>query len=134
MDQSDAAVEEAVPAVLLLKDEDEGNFVDGVVLKHVFIPFLDDLLRLVDAHDFQSVVEVRDGDLLDLKHIVAVEDGLEVLGRQELRLELIQTVVVWVLLVELLSLDRLQHLQDRLLWVSWLLIQNVRHQLLDEFE
>ena len=80
------------------------------------------MLGLVDANDVQRVVEVGHGDLLDLENVVAVENGLEVFCREELRLELVKGVVVRVGLVELLSLDRLQHFEDRLFRLRWLLI------------
>ena len=76
------------------------------------------------------MVQVRNWNLLDLKDIVAVEDGLEVLSREEDGLELVQAVVVWVSLVELLALDGLQHFEDGGLGVSGLLIQDVGHEFL----
>ena len=64
-----------------------------------------DLLSLINTDDFQGVVQVSYGDLLDLQNVIRVENGLEVLSRQKLRLELVQAVVVGVCLVELLTLD-----------------------------
>ena len=64
-----------------------------------------DLLSLINTDDFQGVVQVGYGDLLDLQNVIRVENGLEVLSRQKLRLELVQAVVVGVLLVKLLALD-----------------------------
>ena len=64
-----------------------------------------DLLSLINTDDFQGVVQVSYGDLLDLQNVIRVENGLEVLSRQKLRLELVQAVVVGVLLVKLLALD-----------------------------
>ena len=80
---SDTVVEETVPAVLLLQDEHERDLIDSVILEHVFVTLRNDLLGLVHANDFQCVVEVGDGDLLDLQHVVGVEDRLEVLRGQE---------------------------------------------------
>ena len=96
-------VEEAVPAVLLLEDEHEGDLVDSVVFEHVFIALLDDLFSLVDTHNLKCVVQVGDGDLLDLQNIVGVKDRLKIFRRQELRLEGIEGVVMRVSL--LLFLD-----------------------------
>ena len=123
-------VEEAVSAVLLLKDEDERDLVDGIVLKHSLVTRSDDLFSLVHTYDFECVVKVGDWDLLDLQHIVGVENGREIFRRQKLRLELVKTVVVGVYLAELFLLDRLQHFENRLLGVSRLLIQNVSHEFL----
>ena len=53
------------------------------------------------------MLQVVDGDLLDLQHVVGVEDRLKVLRSQERLLELVQTVVVRISLVELLLLDGL---------------------------
>ena len=64
-----------------------------------------DLLSLINTDDFQGVVQVSYGDLLDLQNVIRVENGLEVLSRQKLRLELVQAVVVGILLVKLLALD-----------------------------
>ena len=91
--------------MLLLKNKDKRDLVDGFILQHGCVAFFHDLFGLVDAHDFQSVEQVGDRDLLDLKHVVRVEDSLEVLSRQERALELVQAVVVWVSLIELLLLD-----------------------------
>ena len=78
------------------------------------------------------MVQVGDGDLLDLKNVVRIENRLEVLSRQECRLELVQAIVMGVALGEVLLLDRLQHLENSLLRVGRLLIQNVRHELLQD--
>ena len=116
--------------MLLLKNEDKGDLIDCLILEHVLIPGGDDLLCLVHTNYLESVIEVRHGDLLDLKHIVRVKDGFEVLRRQEQRLELIQRVVVWISLVELLAFDRLEHFKYGSLRIGWLLIQDVGHQFL----
>ena len=128
--ESDALVKESIPAVFLLKDEDEGDLVDRLVLQHVRVALLDNLLCLVDTNDFEGMVDVVCRDLLDLEDVVGVEDGLEVLRVQELRLKLVQVVIVGVLQVESLQVHRLQHFQDGGLWVGRFLVQNVRHQLL----
>ena len=78
------------------------------------------------------MLQVVDGDLLDLQHIVGVEDRFKVLRSQERLLELVQTVVVRISLVELLLLNGLQHFQNCLLGVCWLLVQDVGHQFLRE--
>ena len=89
---SDALVEETVLAVFLFENEDEGDLVDGVVFEHVGVPLADDLVGLIDAHDFERVVQVRDGDLLDFddqeimvsqtalkqsRHVMVVADHLK---------------------------------------------------------
>ena len=128
--KSDSTIEEAISSVLLLKDKDEGDLIDCIVFKHVLIPRADDLFGLIHTDDFEGVVEVCHGDLLDLKHVVRVENGLEVLRGQKLRLELVERIVMWVCLIELLTLDRLEHFEDRGLGIDGLLIQDVGHQFL----
>ena len=66
--------------MLLLQDENEGDFVDSIILQHASVSGLNDFLGLVDADNFKCVVQVSDRDLLDLKNIVAVEDGFKVLS------------------------------------------------------
>ena len=78
------------------------------------------------------MIKVRDWDLLDLKHVIRIKNRLKVWRRQKLVLELIERVVVWILLVELLALDGLQHFQDGGFWIGWLVVENVCHQLLHE--
>ena len=116
--------------MLLLKDKDEGDLIDCLILQHVLVPRTNDLLGLVHTHNLERMVQVRHRDLLNLQHIIRVENRLEVLRRQKLRLELIERVVVRISLVELLALDRLEHFEDGGLGVGRLLIQNVRHQFL----
>ena len=120
--RSDSTVEEAVASVFLLKNEDEGDFIDSIVFQHVLVSRCDDLFSLVDADDFECVIQIGHRDLLDLEHVIGVKNRLEVLCRQELRLELIERVVVRVLLAELLALDRLEHFEDGSLGVRRLLI------------
>ena len=76
------------------------------------------------------MVHVGYRNLLDLKHIVRVEDGLKVFSVKELTLELIKTIVVRVLFAELLALGGLKHLEDGSFGVGRLIIQNVGHQFL----
>ena len=83
-------VEEAIPAMLLLEDEYEGDLVNGIVFEHILVTLCDDILCIINTDDFKSVVQVRHGNLLDLKHVVRVKDGFEVFSRQERRLELIE--------------------------------------------
>ena len=83
-------VEEAIPAMLLLEDEYEGDLVNGIVFEHILVTLCDDILSIINTDDFKSVVQVRHGNLLDLKHVVRVKDGFEVFSRQERRLELIE--------------------------------------------
>ena len=78
------------------------------------------------------MVEVGNWDLLNLKDIVAVEDGLKIFCRQKDGLELVQAVVVRILFVKLLPLDRMEHLQDDLLGVIWFLIQNIGQKFLQK--
>ena len=59
-------VEEAIPAMLLLEDEDEGDLVNGVVLQHIRVTRCNNLLCIVDSNSFQGVVKVGDRDLLNL--------------------------------------------------------------------
>ena len=76
------------------------------------------------------MVQVCDRDLLDLKNIIAVEDGFKVLCCEELSLELIEAVVMGISLAELFALDRLEHFEDGSLRVLRLVIQDVGHQFL----
>ena len=116
--------------MLLLQNENEGDLVDSIILQHALIPGLNDLLGLINTDDFERMVEVRDRNLLDLKDVVAVEDGLKVLRGEELGLELIKAVVVRIGLTELLALDRLEHLEDGSLRILRLFVQDVCHQFL----
>ena len=117
--------------MLLLQYENEGDFVDSIILQHVCISGLNDFLSLVNADNFERMVHVCDRDLLDLKDIVAVEDSFKVLCCEELGLELIKAVVVRISLTELFALDRLKHLKDSSLRVFRLVIQDVCHQFLE---
>ena len=116
--------------MLLLQYENEGDLVDSVILQHVFISGLNDFFSLVDADNFERVVQVCDRDLLDLKNIIAVEDGFKVLCCEELSLELIEAVVMGICLAKLFALDRLEHFKDGSLRVLRLVIQDVGHQFL----
>ena len=85
---------------------------------------------MVNADNFECMVQVCDRDLLDLKDIIAVEDSFKVLCCEELGLELIKAVIVGIRLAELFALDRLEHFEDGSLRVLRLVIQDVCHQFL----
>ena len=85
---------------------------------------------MVNADNFECMVQVCDRDLLDLKDIIAVEDSFKVLCCEELGLELIKAVIVGISLAELFALDRLKHLKNGSLRVLRLVIQDVCHQFL----
>ena len=57
-----------------------------------------------------------------MKDIVGVEKCIEVFSSQKLRLELIKTVVMRVLVVELLALDGLKHFEDGSFGVRWFFV------------
>ena len=85
---------------------------------------------MVNADNFECMVQVCDRDLLDLKDIIAVEDSFKVLCCEELSLELIEAVVMGISLAKLFALDRLEHFEDGSLRVLRFVIQDVGHQLL----
>ena len=63
-------------------------------------------------------------DLLNIEDIIAVEHGFKVLLLQELLLEVVDLLVQWIgILASVSVLDGLEHLQDFLLWVRWLVMQ-----------
>ncbi len=116
--------------MLLLENENKGNFVDRVVLKNVLVSWWDYFFSLIDTNDFESMVEVGNWDLLNLENIVAIKDGLKIFSCQKDGLELVQTIVMGVLFVELLPLDWVEHFQDNLFGVVRLFVQNISQKFL----
>ena len=96
--------------MLLIEDEHERHLVDCVILNQVRVSLSNHFLSLVNTNDLESMSQVALWDLLDVEHIIAVEDGLKVLLLEELVLELVELLVVWVLNLVVLLLDCLEHL------------------------
>ena len=116
--------------MLLFKDEYEGDLVNCLILQLGLVSRLNDFFSLINANNLKRVIHVGNWNLLDLKHIIRVKDSFEIFCRQELRLELIQAIVVWVHFIELPLVDGLEHFQNGCLGIGRFLVQDVSHQFL----